>query len=179
MVLGAQRTRFQTEFRRYQVRPCRRLCCCWVVGSAHGVTARGTFWTRPPGAGPSLPAPPAPLPCVSLAVAPLYVAGSKPRRPRVCLTSMLTLCSGTAAVPLSAEPRSVVTGRAPGINPAAALFPQARPSSGSSPRVPLWPCAQAGPADAAATTGTPGAGPATISAQHAGVGWGRQRAAVQ
>ena len=123
------------------------------------------------------PAPPAPLPRVSLAVAPLYVAGSKPRRPRVCLTSMLTLCSGTAAVPLSAEPRSVVAGRAPGINPAAALFPQARPSSGSSPRVPLWPCAQAGPA--AAATGAPGAGPAAISAQHAGVGWGRQRAAVQ
>lgn len=177
MVLGAQRTRFQTEFRRYRVRPCRRFCCCWVVGSARGVTARGTFWTRPPGARPSLPAPPAPLPRVSLAVAPLYVAGSKPRRPRVCLTSMLTLCSGTAAVPLSAEPRSVVAGRAPGINPAAALFPQARPSSGSSPRVPLWPCAQAGPA--AAATGAPGAGPAAISAQHAGVGWGRQRAAVQ
>ena len=128
---------------------------------------------------PSVPAPPVPLPRVSLAVAPLYVVGSKPRRPRVCLTSMPTLCSGTAAIPFSAEPSSVLTGRAPGINPAVALFPQARPRSGFSPRVPLWPCAQAGPADAAAATGAPGAGPAAISAQHEGVGWGRQRAAVQ
>lgn len=126
-------------------------------GRAGGSAAGSSVWPTeslpvgPSGLGlrepdPSLPAPPVPLPRVSLVVARLYVAGSKPRRPRVCLTSTLTLCSGMATVPFSAEPSSVLPGRVPDSNPAAGSVPQARLRSGSAPRAPLWPSAQAGPA---------------------------------
>lgn len=162
MVLGAQRTRFQTEFRRCWVRLCRRLCC-WVVGSARGVAARGTFWLGLPEQDSSLPAPPVPLPHMSLAVAPLYVPGSKPRCPRACLTSTPTLGSGMAAVPFSAEASPVCPVRAPGVSPAAGSVPP-----GPAEVCVLPPC---GPVLRLVQLPPlprelPGAGPAALSAQH-------------
>lgn len=133
------------EFRRCWVRLCRRLWC-WVVGSARGLPARGTFWPglpEPDSPRPALPRPA--LPCLPLAVAPLCVPGSKPRCPRARLTSTPTLGIGMAAVPFSAEASPVCTVRAPGVSPAACSVPPGlRPP-------PVWPCAQAGPAAAAAS----------------------------
>lgn len=99
----------------------------------------------PPRAALCPPCSSRPLPRWSLAVAPLCVPGSKPRCPRACLTSTPTLGIVMAAVPFSAEASPVCTVRAPGVSPAACSVPPGlRPP-------PVWPCAQAGPAAAAAS----------------------------
>ena len=121
MVLGAQRTRFQTEFRGAgsgcsgdsdagsSIQPVESL----LVGPSGSASQGRTL--------PSLLLPP--LPRVSLAVAPLG-PGSKPSCPQACLTSTPTLGSGVAAVPCSAEASPACTVRAPGVGPAAGSVPQ-------------------------------------------------------